>query len=57
MDFYNDALKEAEKQNIKLDNECKELFLLISLQIQNMSSENKSNYLKQILNVMKESWK
>lgn len=31
MDFYNDALKEAEKQNIKLDNECKELFLLISL--------------------------
>ncbi len=56
MDFYNDALKEAEKQNIKLNEECKEIFMDISLQIQNLSLKQKKIYLEDLIKELNKQW-
>ncbi len=50
MDFYNDAIKEAKKQNVELNEECKEMLLSISVTIQNMNLKEKRDFLKQLIN-------
>ena len=49
MDFYNEALKEAKKQNLELSQECKEIFLAISLEIQDLTLREKSDFLKTLI--------
>lgn len=49
MDFYNDALEDAKRKNIELGDACKEILMLISTTIQDMTLQEKSNFLKATL--------
>ena len=53
MDFYNDAIKEAKKQNVELSEDCKEILLSISITIQDMDLREKRDFLGNLLELWK----
>lgn len=49
MEFYYDAIKVAKEQNVELSETCKKIFLSISLNIQNLSLEEKRDFLETLI--------